>query len=163
MQSVMLNTEAADRLVCENPTLFQVLRWQKRRSARVVLLVQDEHGHTHTSPKDILHAFTTYFKEKYEPIAVNEECIAAMSGVGSQAPLASNGDLFKRLIDMDEIRYALRKGKRNKAPGIDGIGLEFYVTNWTTIKEDLCTVLNRMFIEKTFTTQQKQGLLVCVP
>ena len=163
MQSVMLDTEEADRMVGENPTLFQVLGRQKRRTAHVVQLVQDEDGHTHISPKDILHAFTTYFKEKYETIAVNEECIAAMSGLGSQAPLASNGDLLEWPIDMDEILYALWKGKRNKAPRSDGIGLAFYVTNWTTIKEDLRTVLNRMFIEKTITTQQKDGLLVCVP
>jgi hypothetical protein len=163
MQRVMLDTEEADRMVGENPTLFQVLRMRKRRTAHVVLQVQDENGHTLTSPQDILRPFTTYFRKKYGPIAVNDECTEALSAVGSQAPFASDGDLLERPVDMDEIRYALQKGKRNKAPRSDGISLEFYVANWTTIQEDLCNVLNRMFLEKTITTQQKHGLLYAYP
>ena len=53
--------------------------------------------------------------------------------------------------------------RTNKAPGIDGIGLEFYTTNWETIKEDLHEVLNQMFMQKNITTQQKHGVIVCRP
>jgi hypothetical protein len=64
---------------------------------------------------------------------------------------------------MEEIRHALRVGGRNKAPGSDGIGWEFYIANWTTLKDDLCTVLNQLYTEKTIALQQKHGMVVCLP
>jgi hypothetical protein len=37
-------------------------------------------------------------------------------------------------IKQEEIIAELTKVTRNKAPDSDGIGLEFYTTNWATIK-----------------------------
>jgi hypothetical protein len=55
-----------------------------------------------------------------------------------------------------------KKIRRNKTPGSDGIGWEFYKTNWSIIKEDLHDILNEMYIKNTVTAQQKHGLIVCL-
>jgi hypothetical protein len=39
-------------------------------------------------------------------------------------------------ITPDEVHIAVQKGKKRKAPGSDGIGLEYKI-NWVTIKEDI--------------------------
>ena len=44
-----------------------------------------------------------------------------------------------------------KEGGRNKAPGSDGIGLEFYTTNWKIIKEDIVEILNQMFLQRSIT------------
>ena len=85
------------------------------------------------------------------------ECIFALLEVGPRTTRTPYGELLERPIDMEEIQHALRKGGHSKAPGSDGIRVEFYKANWTTIKDDLCTTLNQMFPAKTTTTQQKRG------
>ena len=57
----------------------------------------------------------------------------------------------------------LRAAARHKAPGIDGVGLEFYTENWDIIKSDLMDLLNQMFIHNQVSNQQKHAILVCLP
>jgi hypothetical protein len=44
--------------------------------------VQDEHGNTQTTTNGIMPAFTTFLRRKYEPIAVEDECIETMAEIG---------------------------------------------------------------------------------
>jgi len=41
---------------------------------------------------------------------------------------------------------AISKGKSNKAPGPDGICLEFFKVAWEVVKLDLLHILNSMFL-----------------
>jgi len=61
------------------------------------------------------------------------------------------------------VHIAVQKGKKRKAPGSDGIGLEFYKINWATIKEDIRELMNQMFMERKMSTKQKHGVIVCLP
>ena len=72
-------------------------------------------------------------------------------------------DLLEQLISLEEVHIVVRKGGKNKAPGSDGVGLEFYKTNWTTIQDDICTMMNQMFLERKVFAQQKNGMIVCPP
>jgi len=65
--------------------------------------------------------------------------------------------LLERQIEKEEIPQALRVGGRNEAPGSDGIGLEFYKANWTALKDDLCTVMNRMHMGKLSQRNKNTG------
>jgi hypothetical protein len=72
-------------------------------------------------------------------------------------------ELAEQPITLEEIHAALQKGGRKKAPGSDGIGLEFYTTNWKIIKEDIAEILNQMFLQRSITQQQKHGIIICLP
>jgi hypothetical protein len=72
-------------------------------------------------------------------------------------------DLLEHPIAEDEIVKALRKGGKNKAPGGDGLCLEFYTENWDTIRQDLLGLLNHMFLQQRITPKQKDGIIVCLP
>jgi len=52
-----------------------------------------------------------------------------MVRVDTPAPRPKYEEILERPIDVDEVRHPIRLGGRNKAPGSDGIGLEFYKTN----------------------------------
>lgn len=56
-----------------------------------------------------------------------------------------------------EIYNAIYSGGRNRAPGTDGRGLEFYKATWAIIREDLCPILNTMFIGAAIAPQQNFG------
>jgi hypothetical protein len=75
----------------------------------------------------------------------------------------TNAELAGQTITPEEIHAALQKGGRNKAPGSDGMGLEFYTTNWKIIKEDIAEILNQMFLKRGTTPQYKQGFIICLP
>jgi hypothetical protein len=62
-----------------------------------------------------------------------------------------------------EIHHANLSGGKNRAPGRDGISLEFYRRTWDYIQDDLSAILNTMFFGDTITPQQKAGIIVCLP
>jgi hypothetical protein len=66
-------------------------------------------------------------------------------------------------ITLEEIQHAIKRGKLHKAPGYDGICLEFLKNTWETIKEDLLDLVNEMYHEELITDQQKYGIMVCIP
>ena len=72
-------------------------------------------------------------------------------------------ELAEQPITPEEIQAVLQKGGRNKAPGSDGVGLEFYTTNWKIIKEDIVEILNQMFLQRCIALQQKHGIIICLP
>jgi hypothetical protein len=55
---------------------------------------------------------------------------------------------LEKPITEDELFTAIRKGATNKAPGVDGLGIEFYKMNWEIIGPDLLELMNHMFLHK---------------
>jgi len=64
---------------------------------------------------------------------------------------------------LEEVHIAVRKGRKNKASGSDGIGLEFYKANWATLQDDIAAMMNQMFMERKVSAQQKHGVIVWLP
>ena len=85
-----------------------------------------------------------------------------MTEVGRRELPTAWRDQLERPIFPEELHFAVRKGAKNKAPGSDGIGLEFYKTNWATIKDDISAKVNQMLTERNVSTQQKQGVIGCL-
>lgn len=94
-----------------------------------------------------MHVFTSHFRRKYGGIAVEDGCIDATI-YSVPRPHSTT-----YAVDTDEIRNAVLAGRSNKAPGSDGIDLEFYKVNWKTIKDYLIIVGNQMYLEKAITLQ----------
>ena len=55
---------------------------------------------------------------------------------------------------MDELLRAIKKGKPNKAPGQDGISLDFFQKTIDLTKRDLLTIMNNMYIDGQITENQ---------
>jgi len=121
--------------------------------------VQDEHGNTQTTTNGIMRAFTTFLRWKYEPIAVEDERVAE---IGRRNLPTAWREQLEQPITPEEVHIAVRKGGRKKAPGSDGLGLEFYKANWATNKDDMGELMNKMFIERKVSPQQKHGVIVCL-
>jgi len=64
---------------------------------------------------------------------------------------------------MDELHDTVRKGKRKKDPGSDGICHEFYKKMWDMIKNELLDIINIMYLEGRTSDAQKHGYIVCLP
>ena len=49
--------------------------------------------------------------------------------------------------------------QNNKSPGADGLPKEFYITFWTELKEEICEMLNNIFLKKSLSNSQKQAII----
>jgi len=125
--------------------------------------VYDTDGSLKTPPADILRVFTDYMRRKYDHIQVNEERMRHMMNCGlNLIPSAANTTL-EESITMEELFQAVKQGKANKAPGQDGICLEFIKKAWDVTKCDLLEVMNNIYRDAIISDQQNHGILVCLP
>jgi hypothetical protein len=81
LQRVILDNDEPNRLEGERPALFYILQTRKRRGARMIKSVQNDHGNTQRTTKGIMRTFTTFLRRTYEPIAVDGECVTYMTEV----------------------------------------------------------------------------------
>jgi hypothetical protein len=66
-------------------------------------------------------------------------------------------------ITTDELRQEIKKGKRRKAPGMDGISQDFFREAWDVIHADMLTIIQTMHNEGVLMETQKLGMIVCIP
>jgi len=102
---------------------------RKRQETRLIQSAQDEYGSNQRTTKGIMRAFVTFLRRKYEPIAVDDECVTYMDEAERRTLPTAWGVQFEQPISPEEVHIAMRKWDKNKAPGSDRIWLEFYKAN----------------------------------
>jgi len=124
---------------------------------------RDDNGVMQETSTAILKAFTTHFQKAFQPIDVKEDSLdkVLQSGIRSISP--DMNSTLTELITVDEVWKAISQGKPHKASGVDGIGLEFYRSEWDVIKTELVQIMNCMFLKDPLMAQQVKGHLVCIP
>jgi hypothetical protein len=70
---------------------------------------------------------------------------------------------YESPFTLEKIHQAIDSGGENRAPGRDGLGLEFYRAARTTMGDDLRRILNTMFFDESITPQRKLGTIVYLP
>jgi hypothetical protein len=63
----------------------------------------------------------------------------------------------------EELKAAINKGDRNKAPGRGGIGLGLFKATCDALKDDWLNLFSQMFTINNVSEQQKRGAIVCIP
>jgi len=56
-------------------------------------------------------------------------------------------------ITTEELREAVKKGKRHKSPGPDGIRHQFFKHLWDVVKNVMLDIINIMYMEKRAKTR----------
>jgi len=110
-----------------------------------------------------MKVFSTRFRAKFQPIQIDERSVSQLADCGIQTVTPEMNAALKEPISLEELRHAATQGKAYKAPGHDGICLEFFRTTWDVLKLDLLQIMNHMYIEGRTTARQLQELIVCLP
>ena len=55
--------------------------------------------------------------------------------------------------------YTIRKFKRNKSPGLDGLPYELYIKFWDLLEPDLVATFNDSFVKGSLSFSQRAGLI----
>lgn len=162
-QKMMLDTEEYDKTIGETPSLHHILKSRRRQSSRAVQEIRDKNDRIQSTSAAIIKVFEKHYKEKFKPKQIDVmKATQLLECELRRVPTEAN-EILEKQVTMGEIRDAIAKGKMHKAPGNDGIGLEFYKTKWETIKTELLKVLNSTYIDGTILESQLKGIIVCIP
>jgi hypothetical protein len=159
----LLDLIQKDFLEGETPTIYQIIRSNQRRTARRITQITDETGATYTTRSSIAKAFLTALKEKYRPINVDDEAIGAILSEVTHVPPTIHKDTLEQPISGAELEAVMKQSSKRKAPGLDGLPLEFYLATWDTIKDDFVHTINNMFANQMTTPQQTRDIIVNLP
>jgi hypothetical protein len=147
----------------EHPTLFHLIKtWKKQLSCHIGTISNGE-GNMCSTPAEKLQAFVTHLRHKLTTVNVNPNAIQDLLMEVTVCMARDTQLYFHRPITEDELLVAVRNGKMNKAPGIDGIPTDFYRLAWSFIKDDLLLILNGMYINQELLSSQTQGIIVYIP
>jgi len=150
-------------MIYENPSLHHPIKARKRQASRTIKKIIDDQGITYTESFDIMKVFTIHFRKKFSPIRMDGESASLLMNCELRRITQEMNAVLEDPITIDELRNSISKGKSQKAPGHDGIGLGFYKTEWEEMKHDLLQILNCMYMDGIILARQLQGLIACIP
>ena len=133
MTPLQIDTDDNDAAPNEDITTYHYIRSRKRSKARMVSNILDHHGQTQTDQESIMRIFKEYLNLKYSNIQSNICSYEKLISCSIPQILREAKEELDLPITMDELRVAVRKGKKHQA-------LTAYVTN--SIKT--CGISSRM-------------------
>ena len=122
---LLVDTSDQDRIAGEVPSLYHLIKTRRRQESRLIKEILDDDGILQTTSTSILKAFAVHFRKKFGPIRSNVQSLQQLTSCGLERILPEMNDTFAEPISLKEIWIAISRGKSNKAPGPDGICLEF--------------------------------------
>ena len=109
-----------------------------------------------TNPKAIIYHATKFYENLYEdPISNVQNEIILLDTLSSVITQDENLILIAPILEQ-EVLAIIKKMNLNKAPGEDGLSVEFYLKFWSVIKYELVEVLNYMLTEHLLSKSQKK-------
>ena len=112
-----------------------------------------------TNPKAIIYHATRFYENLYEdPVSNFQNEIILLDTLSSVITEDENLELVAPILEQ-EILAILKKMNLNKAPGEDGLSVEFYLKYWSIIKFELVEVFNFMLKEHLLSNTQKNGII----
>jgi hypothetical protein len=152
-----------DKLRTEQPSLYHLVRKWKSQKQHHIDTINDIGGNACTTTGEKLQVFVEHLQRKLANIQVDRTALQMLLGETPTRLDTESHMGFQLPITEDEMWQAVKCGKKNKAPGNDGIPTEFDQLMWPVIKEDMLQVINDMYTSKTLPPIQTRVIIVCVP
>ena len=141
-----------------NKIFFQNYKTVIKRKA--ISSLRDDEGVVKRDLPDILNVAHNFFQKLFKRKVVDDHVIDSFL---QNIPTIDHDDPFVRnlmaLITLEELENIIFSFKNCKAPGIDGLGIEFYKMTFNVIKNELLDVLNVMLRERFIPRKIKTGLI----
>jgi hypothetical protein len=134
----------------------------KRRRRNTIVSIKDEQNAMHFMPDQIAKVFSTYFRSIFQSQR-------ATNASSSSDPFLYNisqpipDDLTYSVPDKTEIWHVLNDMKRNSSPGPDGFNVEFYLSTWAWIGDDVLKLVKDFFTSGALPPQASDTHIVLIP
>ena len=132
---------------------------RKRGADQWCSALRKEDGSIASSIKDIRTAWSSFYSSLFstEPTDPGEQD-HLLQRYESTLPAVASSSCDGPLTEV-ELLAAVRGMARGKAPGLDGLPLEFYLSFWHLLAPDLLSVLNFSFLDGHFPISLRSGVI----
>ena len=134
---------------------------QKRQNVTINELI-DDGGISKISPIDLAEHVQKFYTKLYRcdqtnPLEQNFFLNNLKTGLSDQQKEHLQNDLSEF-----EIETAISQMAKGKAPGPDGLSVEFYTQCWPIVKHDFVNLLNQMYSTQTIDNKTKSGFITLI-
>lgn len=107
----------------------------------------------------------SFYENLYKSNFNGIECESFIKHVHGHVPMIS--DEFKSICEREfsivEIRDALKSMKKGKAPGTDGLSVEFYLHVWEHLEGPIFNMFQECLAKGEMIANMKQGVISLIP
>ena len=113
-----------------------------------------------TDPQEILGEEVTFYRRLYANKGISLADINTYLDKSNVTHLTEEeNNLCEGIVTLNECYEAIKKMKLNKAPGCDGLTVEFYKFFWEEIKQIVCNAINDCYLKNEMSNTQKRGVI----
>ena len=162
IKGILLRSKAEWIEGSEKNTAFFANLEKKRVSEKTVKLLRNKDGKLLKHNKDILTEISHFYTNLYKTdtnITYDNSIFDLIDNTLSDDQM----ELTAGDISEYECKLAIQQMQNNKAPGSDGISVEFYKLFWNYLKTYLMNSLNHSYQTGTLTPLQTQSLISLLP
>ena len=136
------------------------LRLERKHSAdRNVSALRAEDGSLVSDKNGLCDTFRSFYLNLFTAVPCDSLARAELlSHVSSVLPSALSNSC-EGLLSQEECLLALKGMARGKAPGCDGLPMEFYLKFWPVLGSDLVEVLNSAYVSDRLSSSQRRGII----
>ena len=135
-------------------------RLEKKRSAdRWVSALRKDDGSIVASPDDLCRSFSSFYIDLFTAANTDPSAQAKMLGNLSSVLPPAEASVCDGHLSVEECFAALQGMASRKAPGLDGLPMEFYVKFWGVLGKDLVAVLDSCFDAGCLSLSQRRGVI----
>ena len=132
---------------------------KKQGADRLVSALRLDDGSIVNSAADLVDCFANFYSTLFSAEEVDrvsqEELLYKLSARLS----ADQSEVCEGALSVDECFSALKGMAHRKAPGNDGLPMEFYVKFWQVLGADLVRVLNSCLVNRRLSKSQRRGVI----
>ena len=138
-------------------------RLEKKRAAdRRVAALREPDGTLVSSPSDVCASFVTFYSSLFPASSTDSSVQDCLLANISSFLSPDKANQCEGLLSLGECHSALLGMARRKAPGSDGLPMEFYIRFWEVQGQDLVDVLNACYASSSLYLSQRRGIISLV-
>ena len=133
---------------------------EKKRSAdRWISALKEDDSTIVSSPVYLCRVLSNFYSSLFSSGPMDPSVRSALLGNLTSSLDRDEAALCEGLLSTEECFAALKGMARCKAPGSDGLPMEFYLKFWHVLGADLVAVLNSCFISGSLSLSQRCGVI----
>ena len=162
-QGALVRSRFQSANLMDAPSSFFFGLEKRSGQSRFVHTLRSADGHELTETAEIRREAVSFYSGLYRSeYRENEQLFTSLCDGLPKIAAEENPDLGEPLT-MRELCTALQSMKEGKAPGIDGLTVDFYKAFWEELGEDFLSVVNESFKEKTLPYSCRRAVITLLP
>lgn len=159
MKGAAIRSRADWNHLGERPTRYFFTIEKRKGDEKQMTELEDSDGHTITGKVEILEHVKKYYETHFERAEIDSEKQDVLINSISRSLTEDQSESIQGMFTKSELQKALAGTKLNRAPGLDGLTVEFYRKTFHFIAEDLLETINEIFISAKMPRSMTQGMV----